>query len=58
MISSLCDAAFSNICITGNRLWAENNNVLFDYAVKRAGMVYMGKIHKDWDKEELILWTF
>lgn len=28
MIPQLCDAAFSNICITSNRLWAENNNCL------------------------------
>lgn len=57
LVLSLCDAAFSNICFTSNRLWAENNHLLFDCAVKRAGMVYMGKIRKDCGKH-LILWTF
>lgn len=58
LVLSLCDAAFGNICFTSNRLWAENNNLLFDYAVKSAGMVYVGKIHKDCGREDLILWTF
>lgn len=55
VISSLCDAACNNICITSNRLWAENYNLLFDCAVKKEGIVYMGKIHEDWDKEEFIV---